>query len=199
MRRPGKLSQTRCLASAGSKADQGLMSLKLASTFRNEELLPLFFLLHLLSWLLQGVNVQRCLAAGSKTGEERLVYPKLSFRLSKVPGGRGSLRGLIEGSSPSSPPIPTIMGEGVDGSPYQVLLGLVWDHRLSLAKIGSFPVCGRLSFFLPAREQITSDQFVLEMVRQGYSFPFARRPPLALTSFAIPLPMLQFKWEALWE
>ncbi len=59
---------------------------------------------------------------GLKTGEatEGLARPLLSLRLSRVPGGRGSpTRGLqldaIHGSTPSLPPIPPTLGEGVDG------------------------------------------------------------------------------------
>ncbi len=40
--------------------------------------------------------------------------------------------------------------------------------------IGDFPVGGRLSLFLLAWQQKTSDQLVLEVIRQGYSFPFVR-------------------------
>ncbi len=40
---------------------------------------------------------------------------------------------------------------------------------------------GRLLFFLPAWQQITSDKFVLEVIRQGYSLPFVRPPPLPLS------------------
>ncbi len=40
---------------------------------------------------------------------------------------------------------------------------------------------GRLSFFLPAWQRITSDQCVPEVIRQGYSFPFVKHPPLSLS------------------
>ncbi len=55
----------------------------------------------------------------------------------------------VDGSLPLSPLIPLIWGEGVDGSAYLDLLGLVWDHRLGLPKIpiGFFPVGSRLLLF----------------------------------------------------
>ncbi len=56
------------------------------------------------------------------------------------------------------------------GSDYLGLPGLVWDHQLGLARIGSFPMRGKPSFILPAWERITSCQFVLEVVRQGIPF-----------------------------
>ncbi len=78
----------------------------------------------------------------------------------------------------------------MDGSAYLDLLGLVRDHQLGLAKIGS-SVGGRLSFFLPAWNG--SAQFLLQAVRQGYSLPFVRGLSLAFTPVETPLPRLQFK------
>ncbi len=122
-----------------------------------------------------------------------------------MPGGGGSLtRGLpptaVEGSSPSPPPIPPTLGGGeVDGTAFQDLPGLVWDRSLGIAMIGNFPVGGRLSLFLPAWQRLTSDRFVLEVVRQGYSLPFVNIPPLSRIPVETPLPRLRLKREALWE
>ncbi len=49
-----------------------------------------------------------------------------------MPGGRGSpTSGLqpvaVDGSTPFLPPIPPILGEGVDGSIFLDIPGLVWD------------------------------------------------------------------------
>ena len=81
-------------------------------------------------------------------------------------GGRGSpIRGLqpfaVDASSPSSPLIPPILVEGVVGSSFLNIPGLVWDTLLGISQKGLFPVGGRLLFFLPAWQWITLDQFVL--------------------------------------
>ena len=78
-----------------------------------------------------------------------------------MPGGRGSpTSGLqpvaVDGSTPFLPPIPPILGEGVDGSIFLDIPGLVWDTQLGIAQKGLFPVGGRLLFFLPAWQRITS-------------------------------------------
>ncbi len=121
--------------------------------------------------------------------------------LSRVPRGRGSpTRGLplaaIDGSTPSPPLIPPILGVGrwgVDGSTFLDIPGLVWDTQLGIAQKGLFPVGGRLSFFLPAWQRITSNKFVLEVIRQGDSLPFVRPPPLSLSPVETPLPRLLSK------
>ncbi len=117
-----------------------------------------------------------------------------------APGGRWSLIGglpLVNINCPTPSPllIPSILVKGVDGSAFQDLQGLAWDYQVGSAKVGFFPVDGRLSFLLPGWERITSDQYVLEGVRQRYSLPFVRSLPLALTSVETPLPRLQFKQE----
>ncbi len=58
---------------------------------------------------------------------------------------------------------------------------------------------GRFSLFLPVWQRITSDQFLLEVVRQGYSFPFVGSPPLLRIPVETPLPGLETKREVLWE
>ncbi len=52
----------------------------------------------------------------------------------------------------------------MDGTAYLDLPGLMWDQTTGIAQIGSFPVGSRLSFFLAGWQQITSDQFVLQVV-----------------------------------
>ncbi len=47
----------------------------------------------------------------------------------------------------------------------------------------SLPYGRRLSFFLPAWKRVTLDQFVLEVIGQGYSLPFVRQPSLSLSPF----------------
>ncbi len=87
----------------------------------------------------------------------------------------------------------------MDGSTVLDIPGLVWDTQLGIVQKGLFPVGGRLSFFLPAWQRITSDKYVLEVVRQGYSLPFVRPPPLSLSPVETPLPRLQSKRLVLWE
>ena len=83
--------------------------------------------------------------AGLKTGEatEGLAGPLLSLNLSRVPGGRGSpTRGLqpgaVDGSTPSLPPIPPTLGDGVDGSTFLDITGMVWDTQLELHRKVAF-------------------------------------------------------------
>ncbi len=128
-------------------------------------------------------------------GISGLVGTLLSILLSRVPGGVGSLtRGLPpianEDSFPSLLPFLPGSVEGVDGSAYLDLPDLVWDQNSGIAQIGSFPVCGRLLFFLAAWQRITSDNFVLEVIRQGYSLPFVELLPLSLSPMETPLPKL---------
>lgn len=66
---------------------------------------------------------------------------------------------------------------------YLDLPDLVWDQTTDIVQIGSFPNDSGLLFFLQAAwQQITLDQFVVEVVRQGYwySLPFMRDLHLAL-------------------
>ncbi len=135
--------------------------------------------------------------------------PKRSARTQAQPqpvarGGEYLAIGLnqiaAEGLSSSPPPILPLFGRwGVDGSAYRDIPGLVWDQNLGMAVIGTFPVGGRLSLFLPAWQQITSDQFILGVVREDYSLPFVSPPPSARTPVETPLPHLRVKREALWK
>ncbi len=86
------------------------------------------------------------------------------------------------------------MREEVDVSTFLDMPGFVWDSHLGIAHKGLFPVCSRLSFFLPAWEWITLDQFVLEVVNRGYSLPFVRHPHRHFQ-----LSRLQCKPQELWE
>ena len=99
---------------------------------------------------------------------------------------------------PSPPPIPPITGEGVDGSTFLDIPGLVWDSQLGIAQKSHFPVGGRLLFFLPAWQRITLDQFVLKEVSQLFP-PLFEAPPLLLSSMETPLSRLQCKRQVLWE
>ena len=47
----------------------------------------------------------------------------------------------------------------------------------------SIPYGCKLSFFLPAWKRVTLDQFVLEVIGQGYSLPFVRQPSLSRSPF----------------
>ncbi len=83
----------------------------------------------------------------------------------------------------SHPPLLSHPFYGVHGSAFLDIPCLVWDSQLRIAqKEDSFPVGGRLSFFQPAWVQIIPDQFVLEVVSQGYSLPFVKSPALAIAS-----------------
>ncbi len=104
----------------------------------------------------------------------------------------------IKGSSTS--PYPTHSGGGgawVSLSRPTVLSvgATAWsDHE------GNFAMGSRLSPFLPPWQRITSDTFVLEVVRQRYSLPFVWRPPtLSKTPVKTLLPRLQLKRGPLWE
>ncbi len=192
-----KLSQVRRLASASSRSAQGTSGSRATQQSQKHRAAPPPLLLPLqpLSRFLQGMEVWLPKGAGLKIG---LVGVLLSLRLSRVPGSRGSpTRGLqlvtIDVSIPSPPPIPPNLGEGVDGSIFLDIPGLIWDTQLGIAQKGLFPVGVRLSFFLPAWQRITSDQFVLKVIRQGYSLPFVRSPPLSLSPVGTPLPKLQCK------
>ncbi len=65
-----------------------------------------------------------------------------------------------------------------DVSSYQDLTCLVLDLKLGLAKKCDYPVGGRHYLFLPAWQWMTSNQFVLYVVRagQGYSMPYVGSP-----------------------
>ncbi len=204
MRSQEKLSQVRRLASAGSRAVQEGTSVSRApSNLRNVGLLPLLIPLQPLSRFLQGTEVQLPKGAGLKIGEatEGLAGPRLSLQLSRGSPTRGLQLGVVDSSIPSLPPIPPTLGEGVDGSTFLDIPGLVWDTQLGIAQKGLFSVGSRLSFFLPAWQRITSDKFVLEVIRQGYmySLPFVRPPLLSLSPVETLLPRLQCKRLALWE
>ncbi len=105
----------------------------------------------------------------------------------------------VDGSIPSLPPISPTLGEGLDGLTFLDIPGLEWDTQLGIAQKGLFPVACRLSIFLPAWQRITLDKFVLEVIRQWYSLPFLRPPPLSLSPVETPLPRLQCKQLVLWE
>ncbi len=83
------------------------------------------------------------------------------------------------------------------GSAYQDLPGLVWDQKLGMPIIGNFPVGSRLSLFLSA--WISSDQFVLGVVSQGYSLPFVSLPLLSRIHVEASLSCLRLKRKVLWE
>ncbi len=199
----------RQLASSGSRAGQGTSGSREPQQSQKRRAVPPPPPPPPTAQFLQGMEVRLPKGTGQKTGvtPEGLAWPLLSLRCSRVPEGRGSpTRGLqtvaVDGSTPSLPPIPPILDEGVDGSTLLDIPGLVWDTQLGIAQKGLFPVGGRLSFFLPAWQCITSDQFVLEVIRQGYSWyslPFVMPPPLSLSPVETPLPKLQCKRLVLWE
>ena len=192
-----ELSQVRYFASAGSKAAHGSLARRANQQSQKRRAAPPHPPLQLLRRLLQGLEVQWLNSASPKTGVAGgLVDPKLSLMLSMVQGisnKEASRRSPLRAPPSSSSPIPAIMRERVDVLVYLDLLGLVWVHWVILPKIGSFPVGDRLLFFLPAWERITSDQFVLMVVRQGSALPFVRSQSLALDpSETPPLLSLQF-------
>lgn len=45
-------------------------------------------------------------------------------------------------------------------------------------QLGSFPVAGRLSCFLDVWEIITTDQWLLQIIFEGYIVPFIAPPPV---------------------
>ncbi len=130
--------------------------------------------------------------ACQKTGElsEGQAGPLLSLRLSRVPGGRGSpTRGLqpdvVDGSTPSLLPIPPTLVGGGGGCGWVDLSGhswMVWGTQLGIAQKGLFPVGGRLSFFLPAWQRITSDKFVMVGYQTGVHPPVCEASPFVSVS-----------------
>ena len=50
------------------------------------------------------------------------------------------------------------------------------------------PVGGRLSQFLPEWESLTNDQWVLEIIREGYKLPFVTPPDLSLQPLETHVP-----------
>ena len=54
---------------------------------------------------------------------------------------------------------------------------LLKDNVSTVARCPEIPVEGRLSHFLTEWENITSDKWVLELIREGYKLEFMRKPP----------------------
>jgi hypothetical protein len=54
------------------------------------------------------------------------------------------------------------------------------DYPLDFSSpsLSTLPVGGRLQFYATNWEEITSDQWVLSTIREGYTIEFARPPPL---------------------
>ena len=58
-----------------------------------------------------------------------------------------------------------------------------WESQMTsdrvsiIAKSPEIPVGGRLAHFLPEWEKITSDKWVLEVIREGYKLEFLEKPP----------------------
>ncbi len=65
-------------------------------------------------------------------------------------------------------------------------------------KLGNYTVAGRLSHFKQAWSSITTDQWVLEIVSNGYALLFIAPPPLASEPLEMPLPTIPQRREALW-
>ncbi len=65
-------------------------------------------------------------------------------------------------------------------------------------KLGNYTVAGRLSHFQQAWRSITTDQWVLEIISNGYTLPFMAPPPLKLEPLETPLPTDPQRREALW-
>ena len=163
-----KLSQVRWLASAGSRAAQELPVLERLSSPRNIGLFPLLLPLQLLSQFLQGTEVRLPKGASLKTmGNNRRSGGAPAQSQQSARGQGVSNKASIDGSTTSLPPIPPTLGGG--GSTFLDIPGLMWDTQDGIAQKGLFPVGGRLSFFLPALQRITSTKFVLEVIRQGYT------------------------------
>ncbi len=80
------------------------------------------------------------------------------------------------------------------GRPFWTFLAWCGIHSLGLhRKVSSLWAAG-CHFFLPAWQRITSDKFVLQVIRQGYTLPFVRPPPpLSLSPVETPLPRLLSK------
>ncbi len=78
------------------------------------------------------------------------------------------------------------------------LPGLRKDDLEGTLKLGNYTVAGRLSHFQEAWSKITTDRWVLEIVKNGYALPFTAPPPMAREPLETPLPVLPLKREALW-
>ena len=98
------------------------------------------------------------------------------------------MAGAGGGTSPSDWPLPLT---------YQRLPGL--QVLEGVARVHSHPVGGRLRHFLPLWESITTDQWVLDIVRRGYPLPFVTMPPLTLTPLQTPVPHDRDRCTILWQ
>ncbi len=77
------------------------------------------------------------------------------------------------------------------------LSDLQQDDLGGTLKLGNYTVAGRLSHFKQAWSSITTDQWVLEIVSNGYALPFMASP-LAPEPLETSLPTIPQRREALW-
>ena len=62
------------------------------------------------------------------------------------------------------------------------LPGLRQNDLEGTLQLGNYPVAGRLSHFLEAWKRITTEQWVLQILSEGYALPFMAPPPTATDS-----------------
>ena len=94
--------------------------------------------------------------------------------------GAGAVRAKLP---PKAGVVPSILAPLVSCN----LPGLLWRAG-DVAMLRPLPVGGRLSQFLPAWESLTSDQWILEIVREGYKLPFVTPPRLSLEPLETHVP-----------
>ena len=78
----------------------------------------------------------------------------------------------------------------------QPLIGLRWVGG-DTSQLGSLPVGGRLSAFLPFWESLDLDIWVRDTLRGGYLIPFISTPPLSMIPLITPVPRDPLKQELL--
>ena len=87
---------------------------------------------------------------------------------------RGLKANKIHGDKPTNPvqgPIPILTGD------MDMESQLLNDSVSIVARCPEIPVGGRLSHFLTDWESITSDRWVLELIREGYKLEFIQKTP----------------------
>ncbi len=87
-----------------------------------------------------------------------------------------STSAIREQAAPSSMTEPVLPG-GRASSAYNDLPDLQQNDMEGTLKLGVYPVAGRLSHFLQEWREITTNQWVLQIISQGYALPFLSLPP----------------------
>ncbi len=139
-----KLSQVRRLASLGSRVAQGTSGSRAAQQSQKRRAIPPPHPPPTAQSVSSGDGGSAAKRCRSKNGQQQKVWwgPAQSqaqqcARGQGVSNKRPQLV-AVDGFTPSLPPIPPILGEGVEGSTFLDIPGLVWDTQLGTAQKGLF-------------------------------------------------------------